>query len=284
LSISAVPNNEGLVVIKISGTPTAAGAFTCTLAIKDARGNRGEVLCTLVVEPYGMSINGPETVAGKQYSALVPTNFTVTGGVAPYTWSSTPPLPTALMINYSTGAISGNVTAPAGNYTVAIKVIDGNKQTATKNVTFVVTGPDPVVWVTPETLPQAQVAATYAAVNLAASGGRPGYTYALKPGSALPPGLSLSAGIISGTPSAAGTFKFTLIASDAQSPKATAEREFTLVVQPYGMSVSGPETVVGKQYSPLTPTNFTVTGGVSPTPGARIHACQTLSRSMPPQA
>jgi hypothetical protein len=64
--------------------------------------------------------------------------------------------------------------------------------------------------------------------QLSASGGVPPYTWTLAAG-ALPPGLTLSAsGSISGTPTTAGTYGFTVRVTDGSS--ATAQQAFTLIV------------------------------------------------------
>jgi formylglycine-generating enzyme required for sulfatase activity len=255
---------------EITGKPTTAGSYKFTIILKDTKtptANTIEREFTLVVDAYGMSIDGPATVSGKRYGSITPAQFTVTGGTANYTWSTTPALPAALDMDAKTGIVSGDLTAVVGNYTVAIKVTDGNAQSATRNATFTITAPDPVAWVTPATLPEGQVGVSYTAVDLAASGGRPAYTYAAKTGSSLPSGLALSAGKISGIPRTAGTFKFTLVASDSQSPtKVTAEREFTVVIKPaVPLAITAPNPMpaanVGSVYSPAS---FTASGGLPP--------------------
>lgn len=61
-----------------------------------------------------------------------------------------------------------------------------------------------------------------------ATGGTAPYTYAVTSGS-LPPGLSLSsAGVISGTPTAAGTFTFTVTATDAGAFTGSASGSITI--------------------------------------------------------
>jgi hypothetical protein len=63
--------------------------------------------------------------------------------------------------------------------------------------------------ITTQSLPAATVGVPYNA-TLTAAGGIPPYTWTIISG-ALPPGLSLSsAGVISGTPTSAGTFNFTV--------------------------------------------------------------------------
>ena len=72
------------------------------------------------------------------------------------------------------------------------------------------------------TLSGTVVGATHSA-DLFAANASGAATWALAPGSLLPPGLSLSAGgTISGTPSGAGEFAFDVVATDASSTVATA--------------------------------------------------------------
>src|SRR5580658_2657233 len=68
---------------------------------------------------------------------------------------------------------------------------------------------------TPLTLPDAQYGSAYASQTLNVIGGIPPYTFAVTAGS-LPPGMSLStSGTISGTPTAAGSYSFTVNATDS---------------------------------------------------------------------
>jgi formylglycine-generating enzyme required for sulfatase activity len=252
---------------RISGTPTASGNFSFTITARDSASpaNSIERTFTLAIESYGMSVNGTSAISGKQYTAITPAPFTVSGGVAPYTWSTTPALPAALTINATTGMISGNLTAAPGNYTVAVTVKDKGNQTASRNSTITVQEADPFAWVTPETLPGGKVATAYSQ-NLTVSGGKSPYTFATKNGSTLPAGLTLNATTrrISGTPTASGNFSFTITARDSASPANTLDRPFTLAIESYGMSVNGTSAISGKQYTAITPAPFTVTGGVGP--------------------
>ena len=74
----------------------------------------------------------------------------------------------------------------------------------------------PTISIAPSSLPNATVAAIYSQ-TVAASGGTGIYSYAVIAGS-LPPGLSLSSGgVLSGTPTAGGTYNFTLAATDSST-------------------------------------------------------------------
>ncbi len=69
---------------------------------------------------------------------------------------------------------------------------------------------------------------------LAAIGGVPRYSWALASG-ALPPGLTLSGtdGAISGTPTALGSYSFTVAVTDSDSPSKTVEQLLSITVSPY---------------------------------------------------
>ncbi len=87
--------------------------------------------------------------------------------------------------------------------------------------------------------------------SLAATGGITPYTWSISRG-ALPPGLTLSltTGVISGTPTSAGTASFTVMVTDSGSPALTASSAFTITtVIPQGsfqgQVLSGTSPVIG---------------------------------------
>ena len=83
------------------------------------------------------------------------------------------------------------------------------------------------VCITTTTLPSGTVSVPYS-VTLASVGGTPPYSYSLASGS-LPPGLALSpSGMITGTPTASGTFTLTLKVTDSVGGSAT--QAFTVTV------------------------------------------------------
>jgi hypothetical protein len=87
----------------------------------------------------------------------------------------------------------------------------------------------PVVTITTTGLPNGSQVFPYSA-QLAATGGTLPYSWSIISGS-LPPGLTLSsAGVISGTPTAAGTFNFTVKVTDAASNSATQNLSMIVAV------------------------------------------------------
>lgn len=106
--------------------------------------------------------------------------------------------------------------------------------------------------------------------SLSLSSGKPPFTWTLAGGS-LGPGLSLNtSGLISGTPTLAGTFNFTVRATGAR--KQSDSKQLTLVVKLQLAPATLPNPVAGAAYNqPLTvvaggtpPYSWAVTGGVLP--------------------
>ena len=131
------------------------------------------------------------------------------GGLTPYTWKATG-LPPGVTINTSTGATSG-VIAAGTRYVVTVEVTDAAGGTASQTTLLSVasrTGTDLQVTTPSSTAPD-QTTAVGAAVSLTATAaGQSGLSWSA---TNLPPGLSISTGgVISGAPTAAGTYLTTL--------------------------------------------------------------------------
>jgi hypothetical protein len=127
-----------------------------------------------------------------------------------------------------------------------------------------------VISITTTSMPSGEIGVAYA-FKLAGSGGTGTYAWSVSAGT-LPAGLSLSSrGIVSGTPSSAGSQAVTLELSDADNDTATAA--FTLVIAAGPAITSGPlpAATIGASYSvQLTaasgtpPYNWTVMSGPLP--------------------
>lgn len=233
------------------------------------------------------SIGGPSSL-----EALKGTFFTYTlpaiGGNPPYTWHlATGTLPGGLILNPNTGAIAGTPIA-TGSSAVMVQLTDANSQTAQKALTIAVTGPAvPSLEITTSSLPQATrgVALTQ---QLVATGGKPPYTWAVT-GGGLPAGLGLATtGIISGAPSASGTFNFTVTGTDAELR--TASKALSIIVVPPSLSLDPVPALDGLKGSPLSyqfiarggtpPYTWSVTGGALPA-GLSLNSATGLISGVP---
>ncbi len=115
---------------------------------------------------------------------------------------------------------------------------------------------------TVQTLPGAVLSVTYTD-SLVASGGLPPYTWT-NPGGEIPPGLTLSSsGLLSGTPTVAGNYSFTLQVSDSFSPVQKVSETFVITVASTTLitTTSLPNGTVGTVYSQ---TVLTAAGGKTP--------------------
>jgi hypothetical protein len=127
----------------------------------------------------------------------------------------------------STGLIFG-VPKTAGTFTFTVQVRDETKATDTETFTIEIL-PAEAPTITTEALSGGTVGEFYCCGNLFASGGVQPYTWSVVAG-ALPPGLELPKGenTISGTPTTAGTFIFTVRVTDDLG--AFDEQEFSITI------------------------------------------------------
>jgi hypothetical protein len=132
-----------------------------------------------------------------------------------------------MTIDPNTGAISTTSTpTTAGAYRLQVGVTDSAGLYAYAPLTLEVAHANgPTITTTP---PAATVGSSYC-VSLAATGGIPGYgSWAVTSGS-LPPGLSLDGyGHLTGTPTAAGTYSFTVSVTDGVGQTASAPLSITI--------------------------------------------------------
>jgi hypothetical protein len=222
----------------ISGTPTSQGTSTASVTVKDA-GNpqlttSASLSITIGTTPVISTQSPlPNGVVNSAYSTTV----AATGGATPYTWSATG-LPAGLSINASSGVISGTPTAP-GTSTTNVTVKDANQQSGSASLSITIISQLAITTASP--LGSGTVNATYSA-TVAATGGVTSYTWSA---TGLPAGLSINAstGVISGTPTTAGTSTANVTVKDSGNPQQTASATLSITI--------GTAPVISTQ-SPLT--------------------------------
>jgi large repetitive protein len=238
---------------QLSGTPAQQGTFTFTVQATDTERQSGSKAFTLLIRAASLTITTATLPSGAIDSAYA-SSLAATGGRSPYKWSLSGSVPPGLVLNGETGAISGTPTA-AGSFTFAAQVADADGQNATRN--FTVTISPALVITTTSPLPPITVS-TAGTVRFSATGGTPPYTWAT--GGAIPAGMTFSAGQLSGTPAATGTFSFNVQVTDANS--LSTSKAFTLAVVSSLMITTEalPGGTVGTRYS----ANVSAAGGVPP--------------------
>jgi hypothetical protein len=167
----------------------------------------------------------PNGTVGTPYNQSV----SASGGTSPYAFSvSSGALPTNLILNSATGAITGTPTA-AGTFTFTITATDATGCSGSRQYTMTITSPGcPAIVVSPTTLPPGTAQQPYSQ-TITASGGTAPYTFAVI-GGALPPGLVLNSatGLIAGTPQQQGIFNVTIGATD--SVGCQGSRAYTIAI------------------------------------------------------
>jgi hypothetical protein len=157
----------------------------------------------------------PDGTVGAAYSQTI----VGSGGTAPYTFAVTVgAIPVGLSLTPA-GVLAGTPTA-AGSPSFTIRGTDANGCFASVAYTIIVAAappPPPVcpaIGVAPATLPDGTVGIAYSQTIVGSAGTAP-YTFGVTAG-ALPTNLTLTAaGVLAGTPNAAGTSPFTIRGTDA---------------------------------------------------------------------
>ncbi|MFN7974255.1 MAG: putative Ig domain-containing protein [Acidobacteriota bacterium] len=243
----------------LSGTPTAAGASAFTITATDAVGCAGvqqyalTIDCPIITLSPGSPL--PNGTVGVPYSVTI----SASGGTAPYTFAVTGgALPAGLALNGATGVISGTpTTAGTSNFTVTATDAFG----CTGAQAYDLTVDCPAITLAPGSLPNGVVGVPYSQ-TIAASGGTAPYTFAVT-GGALPTGLALNGatGVLSGTPTTAGTYNFTITATDANG--CSGSQAYTIVISACAITLSPPSLPIGAVGFPYSQT-ITASGGTAP--------------------
>ena len=177
----------------------------------------------------------PNGSVGTAYNQTV----SASGGTPPFTFSvSSGSLPTGLLLNSASGAITGTPTT-AGTFTFTITATDANGCTGSRLYTITIASPGcPAIVLSPTTLPPGMVLTPYAQ-TITASGGTAPFTFSIAAG-ALPVGLTLNpaTGLISGIPATSGLFNVTIRATDAVGCQGS--RAYALVILPALPPAGGP--------------------------------------------
>ena len=195
--------------------------------------------------------NGTQTVAYDQ-------TIVASGGTGPYTYAITSgSLPAGLSLNGATGEITGTPTTTGfANFTITAT----NSTSATGSRAYSISVGTASLTLLPASLPAATQGTAYSQ-TITAVGGTAPYTFSVSQGP-LPAGLTLSsAGVLSGTPTANGSFGFILQATDVNGN--TGFRTYSLVIGSNSLTFSPTSLPNGSQGTPYSQT-VTASGGGAP--------------------
>jgi hypothetical protein len=254
----------------ISGTPTQAGNFPITVQVRDAGAGSASQVRTaeysIAIGSTTLVISPPQTLPRGVINVAYNNSLSATGGTPSYSWSLQPGgsgLPVGISLS-SGGALSGTPTA-AGTFTFRAQVQDSStspQQTQAADYTLVINS---TLSITPPSLPPGQRLTPYPNTQIVATGGESPYTVTVTTG-ALPPGLAVSSsGLITGTPTQAGTFPFTVEVRDAGTGPASQVRtvNYSIVIADLPLTITNSDPIRALAGTPFS-LNFTTIGGTAP--------------------
>jgi hypothetical protein len=159
--------------------------------------------------------------------------------------------------------ITGTPTA-TGTSPFTLVVTDTLNNTASAKLSITIVG-TVTITITPSILPGGNIGTAYSQ-TLTAAGGTAPYTWSVVTGAAsLPAGLAINAstGVISGTPTAAGTSPFTIEATDANGASAEARYSVVISASPTPLSITTTTLAAGITGVAYSQT-LAATGGIPP--------------------
>ncbi|MDR3001991.1 MAG: Ig domain-containing protein [Fibromonadaceae bacterium] len=239
---------------RISGTPTEIGTFTFTVKATNGVGQSDTKQFSITVRLITTE-SLPKGMVGVEYNGSISAGY----GYASAAWSVVEgALPPGLEISsYGSSATISGTPTQLGTYTFTIKAeinmgnmgcpppgCGGKTISETKEFTIVIEAP-PAPFITTGSLPNAEVDANYSVKLESTVSG----TWNLTAGT-LPPGLMLNLdGSISGTPTTAGTFTFTVKVTN-MTGSATRELSITVLDKqlPTILTTSLPNGNYGEKY------------------------------------
>lgn len=213
-------NNEGI----LSGIAPGSGDYGLSLRLTDSASTQTTASFVLTVggdtpRPLAITTTSPLPSAeeGKAYTAILQAD----GGQGPYLWSLVDPGGSGLRLR-DDGALTG--TAPAeGQYAIGVSVTDDNRTVPSTLILTV----SSTLTITTATLPSGFVGTPYATVLKASGGDLPYFWTLIEPNQS---SLTFnSAGVLTGTPTTAGTFVLSFQVTDNNG--AIAQLNSPVVIQ-----------------------------------------------------
>ena len=255
----------------LSGYPTRAGTYTFMVTATDSSlpPMTGLKSATISISDTQLFLTGgtspPAGIVTHPYDGYW---FQVNGGSPPLLWSvASGQVPPGLTLD-SGGGLTGTPTT-VGSWTFTLKATDSAQtpeSVTTPSITVVINAPGPIKIDPTQTPPNGTNGAAYSFAFVTTGGYLP-LSWSLTAG-ALPPGLKLgSDGSLTGTPTTAGSFNFTVTVTDSGAPPSSdslATPTPVTIVNPPPPVIASAEPPTATVNAPYQPFQFTANGGLAP--------------------
>ena len=255
------------------GIPTAAGTTNFALTVTDSSADKHQTtqkLAITIVSPVVPLLADTGSLAKATAGSAYTADLQASGGTPGYAWTlASGSLPSGLQLS-SAGVVSG-IPTTAGSYTMTFAVADSGAPKQSVLLPLLLTvGAAPLK--VAATFGTGSVGADYS-YGPAATGGTPAYTWSIASGS-LPSGLNMDAttGLVSGTPSTAGVYPFTLTVADGSTPAQTQTVAASITIAvPSDQTTWYVRPDGGTRYSTNVPTGQCDGKGDSAYPGSGVN-------------
>jgi len=239
----------------IDGTPTTSGSYTFTVKVDDNTSpTKLSITRSLTLNVGLVTVNAvtlKDWTQDIRYDIAPLQTLSASGGTGIYTWAQTGGTsPNGITLS-STGNLVGTPTA-SGKFTFTATATDTAGASASRDVSITI---NPTLQITTSTLVNGNVGSSYSE-TVALTGGTPPNTMSVS--GAMPPGLTFDTGtgVISGTPTAAGTFDFTIFASDVANTAANLS-----ISKALSITIGAANSGSGGGFPPPTGPDNAVSGG-----------------------
>ncbi len=255
--MSALPTGVG--TDRLIGRPTTPGTFVFTLQADNGGDPPAQKTITFSVNPPVAITTAAVLPTTNQASAnAYSLALAATGGTPPYVWTPSAGLPPGINLSLG-GVLTGTATA-SGPFSFTALATDAVGATASRLFALNV---NPQLALSAVGAFDATVGKPYS-YGVNAGGGTPPYTWSRVAGT-IPPGLTLntSNSVVSGTPTTAGTFTYTLRITDSSFPGDFRDIPISIsVFNPIVIAnpATLPAATIGRPYSQT----LTATGGSPP--------------------
>ncbi len=255
----------------LSGNPTTADTYTIHAKVANSSAPmQTPATATLTLKVWPPIQIGTASLPDTGVNLSYNQSLVASGGTGSYSWTVTDgKLPDGLLL--STAGVLGGTPTTVGAYTFTVQATNasGPAQTGKQQYTVNVYAP---IQVSGIALPPAGVG-TFYTQTLSANGGHGPYTWSAA--GSLPPGVSLSTqGVLSGTPTGAGNYAFSVTAANASGLAQSSSAPFSVTVYPviHITTSALPATIIGSPYLVTLSANggagsytWAVTGSLPPT-------------------